>query len=1081
MGANVGNINLGLNVDYAGFNSQLTGIKKQAEGSLTSAFKGLGKVAAAAFSISAITKFTKSCLDLGSALSEVQNVVDVTFGPQGAKVIESFSKSAMSAFGLSELKAKQYTSTLGAMYKSMGLSTDQALGMSVEMTKLAGDMASFYNLDPDEAFNKIRSGISGETEPLKQLGINMSVANLEAFALSKGITASYNSMNQASQAMLRYQYLLSVTSDAQGDFARTSDSWANQTRILKLQFDSLKSTLGQAFITVLTPVIRVINTLMAKLVQLASIFNSFISRLFGKKSGGSALGSAASDASAVESSLSGASGAADNVSSGLGGGAKAAKKIKTALAGFDELQILDTKQDEDVGGGGGGATPDLGMEAFDFEGDTTVLEEATEDINDMHSALDRFLNITGLDTFFAKIKTGFESVNWEGIKNNFKSIGESSIPILEAAAEGALKVLRSMLSALGSLTSGVVGVVGDSIEIVSGGIAKFLANQGPVISEWISEISSKFASGFDNIASIYDTVFQSFRNALASTKSGIEDTISNILTAITNFQMQVGTIWADIWQIATGEVLNFVTANQPLIEQFFTSIFELLSQVGNFVATVIQGLATTLSDFWNNYGKTIWNGIVSAITDIMGWVMKIWTTVLQPVFSYLFSNLSSLWSAHLQPLVSKVASFVGEVGNFILALWNGILKPVINWIINTIGPIVVSVANTVISVVKNLIGTISDILGGIIDFLKGIIQFITGVFTGDWSKAWEGIKNIFGGFCDVIKSLFSGLVNILKSLLSGLANIFKSIWNGIKSTVVSIANAIATTLSNIWTSIKNVVSTIFNAIKNLFSTIWNSIKSTVTTIVNGIATTLSNVWTSIKNTVSTVFNAVKSTFSTIWNSIKSTVTTIVNGISTTISNVFNSVKNSVSTIWNSIKTTISNVINGISTTISNVFNSIKNTLSTVLNSIKSTFTSVWNAISTAVKTPINAIIGGINKLITGLNRIKIDIPSWVPVLGGKQFGFNIPQIPKLAQGGIVSAPMIAQVGDNPRSSEVVSPLHELIPMITNAVSAAVAAAFAAAPAREEGDINIPIYLNDSLLDDVIVTAEQRRKLRTGGA
>lgn len=139
------------------------------------------------------------------------------------------------------------------MLKSMGLTTDSVLDMSTKITELAGDLASFYNLDVDDAFTKIRSGMSGETEPLKQLGINMSVANLEAYALSKGITTSYQKMSQSNQALLRYNYLLSVTADAQGDFSRTSDSWANQVKILQLNFDSLKASVGQLLITALTP------------------------------------------------------------------------------------------------------------------------------------------------------------------------------------------------------------------------------------------------------------------------------------------------------------------------------------------------------------------------------------------------------------------------------------------------------------------------------------------------------------------------------------------------------------------------------------------------------------------------------------------------------------------------------------------------------------------------------------------------------------------------------------------------------------------------------------------------------------
>ena len=186
---------------------------------------------------------------LASDLTEVQNVVDVTFGKnKNADTINDWAKNAASAFGLSELQAKKFNGTMGAMLKSMGLSDDAVLDMSTSMTGLAGDFASFYNLPIEEAFQKIRSGISGETEPLKELGINMSVANLEAYALSQGIDKSYNSMTQAEQAALRYNYLMAASADAQGDFARTNDTLANQLRIAQLEVQNLGGAIGMSLL-----------------------------------------------------------------------------------------------------------------------------------------------------------------------------------------------------------------------------------------------------------------------------------------------------------------------------------------------------------------------------------------------------------------------------------------------------------------------------------------------------------------------------------------------------------------------------------------------------------------------------------------------------------------------------------------------------------------------------------------------------------------------------------------------------------------------------------------------------------------
>lgn len=217
----------------------------------------------------------KTGIDYASDLAEVQNVVDVTFGSSSA-AIDSWAKECLSAYGMNEVSAKRYAGTIGAMLKSSGLAGDAIVGMSQDMVGLAGDMASFYNLDLETAFEKIRSGISGETEPLKQLGINMSVANLEAYALSQGIEKAYSEMSQAEQVMLRYNYLMSTTADAQGDFARTQDSWANQTRLLSESWLEFTGVLAEQLLPVLTAIVTWLNSIIAFLTENADTVSAVL-------------------------------------------------------------------------------------------------------------------------------------------------------------------------------------------------------------------------------------------------------------------------------------------------------------------------------------------------------------------------------------------------------------------------------------------------------------------------------------------------------------------------------------------------------------------------------------------------------------------------------------------------------------------------------------------------------------------------------------------------------------------------------------------------------------------------------------
>ena len=312
---------------------------------------------ASAFAVKKLVEFGKSCIELGSDLSEVQNVVDVTF-PQMSAQVDQFAKSAAASFGLSETMAKKYTGTFGAMAKAFGFTEEQAYQMGTSLTGLAGDVASFYNISQDEAYTKLKSVFTGETESLKDLGVVMTQTALDSYALANGFGKTTSQMSEAEKVALRYQFVQNQLTAAAGDFARTSDGWANQVRILSLQFDSLKATIGQGLINLLTPVIKVINIIIGKLTTLANVFKAFTDMITGKKSSGGV--------SNVASDLSSASSAADSLSSSTdkaGSSAKKAAKEFKQLAGFDTISKLSDSSDSDSdsgssggsSGGGGGA------------------------------------------------------------------------------------------------------------------------------------------------------------------------------------------------------------------------------------------------------------------------------------------------------------------------------------------------------------------------------------------------------------------------------------------------------------------------------------------------------------------------------------------------------------------------------------------------------------------------------------------------------------------------------------------------------------------------------------------------------
>lgn len=210
-------------------------------------------------SVGAIVKFGKQCIEAASDLQEVANVMNVTFG-EGAALVDKWAKTQASSFGLSETAAKRYIGTYGTMATQFGYTRKQAAAMGIELTKLTGDVASFYNIEDKLAAVKLKSIFTGETETLKELGVVMTEANLNAYAMEKGLGKTVKQMSENEKVALRYSFVMDRLSHAQGDFARTSDGWANSVRLLKLNLENLKIEIGNQLLPVAGQGLAAINT-----------------------------------------------------------------------------------------------------------------------------------------------------------------------------------------------------------------------------------------------------------------------------------------------------------------------------------------------------------------------------------------------------------------------------------------------------------------------------------------------------------------------------------------------------------------------------------------------------------------------------------------------------------------------------------------------------------------------------------------------------------------------------------------------------------------------------------------------------
>lgn len=339
---------------FSGFSSSASAVTKKSF-SLASA---IGKVYATYWALFRGFRLLGDAIDISSSLTEVENVVRQTFG-QYESLINNFAKTSIEKFGMSELSAKQFASRFQAMGTALDIPQGQMAKMSIRLTELAGDMASFYDVSQEDTAKSLQSVFSGTTAPMRRYGIDLTQATLKEWALKQGLDANISSMTQAEKAMLRYQYVLAHTTNITGDFARTADTWHNQITMLKENFKALGAVVGGGLINAFKPFIKVLNSVLQKVISFAEMVTNALGSIFGWKyeaSKGAGISGLADDIGSASNGMDDLSDAAGSAGKNTGGIAKNAKKakkeIQQATRAFDELKVISKQSKDNTSGSG---------------------------------------------------------------------------------------------------------------------------------------------------------------------------------------------------------------------------------------------------------------------------------------------------------------------------------------------------------------------------------------------------------------------------------------------------------------------------------------------------------------------------------------------------------------------------------------------------------------------------------------------------------------------------------------------------------------------------------------------------------
>lgn len=1049
MADSVGTIGLDLVVNKNDFVQQMNGIQALA--------KKAGAALAGAFAIKKLVDFSKSCIQLGSDLAEVQNVVDVTF-PHMASQIDDFAKRAAASYGLSETMAKKYTGSFGAMAKAFGFTERQAYEMGTTLTGLSGDVASFYNISQDEAYTKLKSVFSGETETLKDLGIVMTQSALDAYALANGYGKTTANMSELEKVALRYSFVQDQLNAAAGDFSRTSGSWANQVRLLQLQFDSLRATIGQGLIAALLPVIQVLNALIGKLISAANAIKAFFALLGGGGKGGvKAMASGTKELSSGADGLSKSLGGAGNAAKGAGGAAKkagdAAKQLAKATLGIDELNIVEPNKSSGGGsggsGGGGGAGGGYAADDFDMG---SIDEGADAASSKIQGIIDRLNELKGI--FTAGFWQGFGDTSvFDSIQDNISRIGKSlkeifTDPGVQAAAnECANKITYAFGQVVGSMAS--IGAT--IVDNLTGAIANYLEQNSQRIKNYLKsmfDIGSDIAGMVGNYTQALAEIFTVFRSPAAKQ------------------------ITADLIGIFSDSFMGATELAGKFIRDIVGIITRPITENAGQIKDRIQGLLTELQPYFDKLKELIdhlWDGLNTA-----------YDTVAKPVFDAFTDALSSVvnWLTETQDrfdgAVSVISAFFGaweviKIGEFLINAGGvaGLLSSMTGAFVSCTGAILGHAAAVIADKVETiaLVGMYTaDFIGNLasatVEIVKQGIQIAitTAAKIADtiaqaamtaatvlWNTICTIATAVTTAFGAAIAFLTSpiGLVIIAITALIAAGVLLYQHWDEVKAFAVETWNAIKDCINNAIETVKIFVADTIAAIKANWELVWNSIKVFITTL-----------WNAIKSTATTVFTAIKTKLSEIWNAIKSTIITVWTAIKDFFQRIWDTIKSLVSTAIEAVRTTISTAMDLIKSNIDTVLTNIKSAWETGWNAVKDLTKAVWdgiwgiikgtiNSILGGVETMVNGVVRGINRMIEALNSIDIDIPDWVPGIGGNSFSINIPTVPevslpRLANGGFVRAntPQLAVIGDNRRQGEIVSPEDKLQAMADRAAGLA---------------------------------------------
>lgn len=892
-------------------------------------------------------------------------------------------------------EATKYGAVYSNLFSGFIKDSNKLSAYTAKMLQTSAVVAEGSGRSITDVMERIRSGLLGNTEAIEDLGINVNVAMIQSTEAFKRFAngQSWDQLDYQTQQQIR---LMAILEQATAKYGTTlSQSVNGRISLFKSLLKDAALNVGNAFLPIINAIMPVLNSFAMVLKNVTAKLAEFIALMFNKKATvkdgvAGAVGDmngALQDASSGAGDLADAMGDADDASGGLadnlGDSAKNAKKAAKellGLAGFDEITLLNKKDDSDDGGSGGsgGGGKGKGKKGKGGSGPfKDILPEValTDMDNQFKSIFDGLGDrLKGLSDLFSK---GFNAAfRAEGLERIKIGLGQIKTTLEEIATD------PRVVNAFNGMTEKIayaLGQIAGSIGTIGVGIGVFLAESiANGLGRQKERIIRSLVAQFENTG----IMFASAGNIAQAFADGFYDVITStgavrIGSAITSALLAIQSSVTEVSYKLGGDLMQgierIVTDNMPGIASSLSNSLSAVAPVFESAEQAINDMSDSLSRVYDNYIRPTIESSTKAISSIISLFVKGWNNYIQPIIEKLGQGFSDTIDKHISPMIKKILE-MAESFQEMSQVINAYVGPTIGFIVEQLTRVLAPAIEYIGEVWRVLSNTISDVLGGIADFLKGVFDIITGILTGDMSKIFDGFTETGDAIMNILSTLLTALLDltvaVLKVIWDTIVAIFQAIWDGIVA--------------------------IFTPIGEWFAERWNDITTALADVAKWFGDMFQKAWNALTN----IFSSIGTWFGERWND----VTTALANVATWFGNIFKSAFDAVKNAFSSIGSFFS----GVWDTVQSIF---VNAGQMVGSAVGGAFRSAVNAVLGTIENVVNGFIGMINGVIGMINKIP----------GVSLGGIGYVSLPRLARGGIVDSPTVAMIGE--AGKEVVMPLE----------------------------------------------------------